>query len=253
MTYHYTNRKKVTYYLYQKPTKKGKVRYFFSQKQSAGNPVNRLPEGYEVYENPNAVVFLRKKQAPVITRDEITLIAGGGIGRCIDEICLNRALFERSGVPIVGAVINKVLHEKYDRVGPAVRQGLANQGVECLGVIPYEEELSHPTLLLIKEELSLGVLCAPERLDNRVTNIIVAAMSPQNMVEYLTSGCLVVVPGDRVDNIIASINAHLMRDRGGAPRIAGLILTGGFVPHLSIVNILCEVDVPVLLLSLIHI
>ncbi|MCD6204152.1 MAG: hypothetical protein J7L22_00645 [Candidatus Marinimicrobia bacterium] len=82
MTYHYTNRKKVTYYLYQKPTKKGKVRYFFSQKQSAGNPVNRLPEGYEVYENPNAVVFLRKKQTPVITRDEITLIEQGVREHC---------------------------------------------------------------------------------------------------------------------------------------------------------------------------
>jgi len=175
------------------------------------------------------------------------IIAGGGIGRCIDEICLNRALFERSGVPIVGAVINKVLHEKYDRVGPAVRQGLANQGVECLGVIPYEEELSHPTLLLIKEELSLGVLCAPERLDNRVTNIIVAAMSPQNMVEYLTSGCLVVVPGDRVDNILACVNAHLLTRGHRAPQIAGLLLTGGFVPPQSIVNILCRAEVPALL------
>ena len=36
-------------------------------------------------------------------------------------------------------------------------------------------------------------------------------------------------------------------ERGSAPRIAGMLLTGGFVPHLSIVNILCEVDVPVLL------
>ena len=50
-----------------------------------------------------------------------------------------------------------------------------------------------------------------------------------------------------MDNIIASINAHLMTQQEGARRIAGLLLTGGFVPHLSIVNILWEVDVPVLL------
>lgn len=72
----------MTYYLDQKPTKKGTVRYFFSQKQSAGNPVNQLPEGYEVYENSNAVVFLRKKQTPVITHTEITLIEQGVRKHC---------------------------------------------------------------------------------------------------------------------------------------------------------------------------
>jgi phosphate acetyltransferase len=67
------------------------------------------------------------------------------------------------------------------------------------------------------------------------------------MIDYITEGSLVVVPGDRVDNILASVNAHLMTRRRDVPRIAGLLLTGGFVPHLSVVNILCEVDVPVLL------
>jgi len=82
MPYQYTNRKKVTYSLYQNRTKTGKVRYYFSQKQSAGNPIEQLLEGYEVYENPNAVVFLRKKQAPVITRDEIALIEKGILKYC---------------------------------------------------------------------------------------------------------------------------------------------------------------------------
>ncbi|MCX7935329.1 MAG: dethiobiotin synthase, partial [Planctomycetota bacterium] len=50
------------------------------------------------------------------------IISQGGIGRCIDEICLNRALFERAGVPLLGAVINKVLPQKYDKIDRAVRQ-----------------------------------------------------------------------------------------------------------------------------------
>jgi BioD-like phosphotransacetylase family protein len=40
-----------------------------------------------------------------------------------------------------------------------------------------------------------------------------------------------------------------MKDMGTAPEVAGLLLTGGFIPHLSIVNILCAVDVPVLLIE----
>ena len=175
------------------------------------------------------------------------IVSGGGIGRCIDEICLNRALFREAGVPLIGAVINKVYEEKYDKVSPAVKQGLKNNDIDCLGVIPYRKELMYPTMRQLKEELGLEALCGEGFLSNRVTNIIVAAMAPQNMISYLEEGSLVVVPGDRIDNILASVNAYLLRERSGAAEISGLLLTGGFIPHLSIINILCQVDVPVLL------
>jgi len=175
------------------------------------------------------------------------IVSGGGIGRCIDEIALNRALFEREGVRCVGAVINKVYEEKYDRIQRAVRKGLANIGVRCLGVIPYRRELTYPTVGQLRTELGLELLSGEGFLQNRVRNIIVGAMEPQNMVGYLRDGCLVIVPGDRVDNIVTSLNAHLMSDRASTPRISGMLLTGGLIPHLSIVNMMCEVDVPVLL------
>jgi BioD-like phosphotransacetylase family protein len=174
------------------------------------------------------------------------IVSGGGIGRCIDEICLNRALFDALEVKLVGAIINKVYEEKYEKVSKAVRQGLANNGIRCLGVVPYRKELTYLTMRRLREELELDVLSGEEHLDNRVRDILVGAMEPQNMIRHLSDGALVVVPGDRVDNILASINTHLMRPRGSSPRIAGLLLTGGLVPQLSIVNILCEVDVPVL-------
>ncbi len=194
-----------------------------------------------------SVVDSSNAQVARLLDSQCVIVSGGGIGRCIDELCLNRALFDCHGVPIVGAVINKVFEEKYDYVSAAVRQGLSNNGINCLGVIPYHKELTYPTMRQIQEEYGLELLCGGVYLDNKVRDIIVAAMAPQNMINYLRPGSLVVVPGDRVDNIIASINAHLMTQQQGARRIGGLLLTGGFVPHLSIVNILCEVDVPVLL------
>jgi len=175
------------------------------------------------------------------------IVTGGGVGRCIDELALNQALFDRHGVLVIGAVVNKVYEDKYDKVSAAVRQGLANIGMECVGVVPYRRELTYPTMVQIQEEYGLEVLCGGAYLTNKVRNIIVAAMTPQNMINYLGEGTLVVVPGDRVDNILASLNAHLMTEKSSAPRIAGLLLTGGFVPHIVIINILCEVDVPVLL------
>ncbi|MFW9262856.1 hypothetical protein [Nostoc sp. CALU 546] len=65
----YENRKGQTYYLYQGITKTGKPKYFFSMK-SEGHLVETMPDGYEIYENPNAQVFLRKVQPKIITDEE---------------------------------------------------------------------------------------------------------------------------------------------------------------------------------------
>jgi BioD-like phosphotransacetylase family protein len=178
---------------------------------------------------------------------DCVIVAQGGIGRCIDEICLNLALLEKEGVRCLGAIINKVFEEKYDKVSRAVRQGLANAGVPCLGVIPYCTELTYPTVAQLRDELGLEALCGEAYVGNKVHSIIVGAMAPQNMIGYLKDGSLVVVPGDRVDNVVISVNAHLMSRGGGGPRIAALLLTGGLIPPLSIVNMLSQVDVPVLL------
>lgn len=178
---------------------------------------------------------------------DCVLVTQGGIGRCIDEVCLNQALFEKNGVRVIGAVVNKVFEEKYDKIAKAVRQGLKNAGVECLGVIPYRAELTYPTITQLRDELTLEVLCGEQGLGIKVRSIIIGAMEPQNMIQYLEDGCLVVVPGDRVDNIIISINAHLMSRYASGPRIAGLLLTGGMRPHASIMDVLLKVGVPVVL------
>jgi len=178
---------------------------------------------------------------------EVVLISQGGIGRCIDEICLNYALFEKEGVPVIGAIINKIFVDKYEKVSKAVRQGLKNNAIPCLGTIPYCAALTYPTIAQIQDEMDLAVFCGADHMANRAQNIIVGAMEPQNMMSYLRPDSLVIVPGDRVDNIIVSVNAHLMTREGAQAHIAGLLLTGGLKPHESVMGILREVDIPVLM------
>jgi BioD-like phosphotransacetylase family protein len=194
-----------------------------------------------------AVVDASNARVARLLDAQAIIVSHGGIGRCIDELVLNRALFQQEGVDVTGVIVNKVWEDKYDRISKTVRRGLEQNDMHCLGVIPYQGELTYPKMIQMQEHFGLEVLCGGMHLSNKIKNIIVAAMEPQNMMNYLEDGSLVIVPGDRVDNIIASVTAHLMKDSGKGPSIAGLLLTGGFIPHLSIVNILCEVDVPVLL------
>ncbi len=76
MPFTYTNRKNHTYYLHQPAPKTGAPRYIFST-APGGNSVESMPEGYEIYENPNGIVFLRKEQPKIITENEIFFVKNG--------------------------------------------------------------------------------------------------------------------------------------------------------------------------------
>jgi len=67
------NRRGDTYYLHQGKTKTGKAKYFFSMKKD-GVLVDSIPAGYEIYENPNAQVFLRRVPAKIFTDEEINIV-----------------------------------------------------------------------------------------------------------------------------------------------------------------------------------
>src|ERR1700733_707389 len=79
------------------------------------------------------------------------IVTQGGIGKPIDEVALNQALFEKEGVEIIGVILNKVVGEKVDFITDFARRGLKRKGLELLGVIPHQDVLSSPTIDLIRE------------------------------------------------------------------------------------------------------
>jgi hypothetical protein len=72
----HVNRKKDTYYLHAGTTKAGKPKYWFS-KSTEGDLVEEIPNGYEVYENPDAQVFLRKIVPQLVTPFEVAIVEEG--------------------------------------------------------------------------------------------------------------------------------------------------------------------------------
>lgn len=76
MAIQYITRRGRKYYLHAGTTKLGKPKYFFSMKPE-GATVNSIPQGYEIYENPNAQVFLREIPPQIITPQEIAIVKSG--------------------------------------------------------------------------------------------------------------------------------------------------------------------------------
>jgi hypothetical protein len=176
---------------------------------------------------------------------KVIIISSGGIGRPIDEIVLNKALFEKIGVKLLGVIVNKVLPEKFEKINRLVRKGLEAKGVKVLGVIPYNPMLSQPTIEQILEETNFELLCGKDYLERYVSKVIVGAMEPHDAVKYIVEDSLLITPGDREDMIMAALGCRVVNK--AKLKIAGVILSGGIVPEKQIMDLLNKAEMPVLL------
>src|SRR5882724_9372797 len=105
-----------------------------------------------------SVFDLSNAQVAKILGAKVIIVTQGGIGKPIDEVCLNQALFEKEGVEVIGVILNKVVEDKVSYVSDFARRGLKRKGLELLGVLPHQTILSQPTMDLIREELGAELL-----------------------------------------------------------------------------------------------
>ncbi len=177
---------------------------------------------------------------------KVVLVSPGGIGNPIDEIMLNKAVFDRKGVKVAGVVVNKVLPQKYDKVNTYVRRGLKKFGINVLGVIPYVDILDIPTMRDFRDELGMHVLCGEEYLGRQMRRVLVGAMEAREASRFIEDDSLIITPGNRSDFINLIIKIHNGRFKI-QKRIGGLILSGGFFPSRRMMWALKRSGIPTLL------
>ncbi len=166
------------------------------------------------------------------------IVAAGGIGKPIDEIALNKALFDKAGVQVVGVILNKVLPDKIDFIRDFAGRGLRKLGVPLLGVVPLQETLVYPNLDQVADETKARWIHQPDGL-RRVRRVVIGAMSARRHAEYLrVPGTLVIVPGDRED----LLEAFILGD--GAKSLSGVMFSNGLLPNDDIVRRLTEAGIP---------
>src|SRR5271169_2463512 len=166
-----------------------------------------------------SVFDLSNAQVAKILGAKVIIISQGGIGKPIDEVYLNQAVFEREGVEIIGVILNKVLPDKVDFIKEFARRGFRRKGLELLGVVPHSSILSSPTMELIQEELDAEPLNT-RGIHNLVESVFVGAMSVQNAIGHFRRGALVITPGDREDIVMAAASVASDADEP----LAGIVL-----------------------------
>ncbi len=179
---------------------------------------------------------------------KVILVSIGGIGRPIDEIMLNKAMFESCGVEVIGAIINKVEQEKFDKINEFTRRGLERKGLTVLGVIPFNQILASPTIAEMLNHLKGTLIAGEKGLMITASKFVVIAMPSHTALEYFVRGAMLITPGNREDIILAAL-ARNMVEPTRPPFISGIVLTCGIFPDRSVLRLAQQVDMPLIVVN----
>ncbi len=190
-----------------------------------------------------SVFDLSNARVAKILGAKVVIVSQGGIGKPIDEVCLNQALFEREGVEVIGVILNKLHRDRLEYIADFARRGLKRKGLQLLGVMPHQPILSKPTMELIRDELGAEQLNRSEQIRNLASEVVVGAMGVQNAMNFFKPGVLIITPGDREDIILAAGTTAFTQTDG----LAGIVLTGNLRPSESVLKVVRGMPFPVLL------
>ncbi|MBN1794072.1 MAG: AAA family ATPase [Candidatus Omnitrophica bacterium] len=192
-----------------------------------------------------AVFDMSNAEVAKIIGSKVLLVSCGGIGKPIDEIMLNKSLFDMNGVELIGVVVNKIFPEKFERIKELVKQGLAKQGIELLGAMPFKQPLSNPTLGQLLEEINGELISGEKGLSNSVNKIVIGDMPAHEELDYFSGGALLITPGNREDLMLAAMSSFVTGVTDEY-RVSGIILTCGIYPHKTITRLISQTDIPVI-------
>jgi len=177
-----------------------------------------------------------------VLKSKVIIVSRAGIGRPIDEIAMNLALFEKHGVEVIGAIINKVNPEKMAMLKDYATRGLAKLGLPLLGMIPMHTELWKPTVNQACLRLKGEFIAGAQHKRRRIARVGVGAMSSRNAGRLLQPGTLIITPGDRDDLIDLILNDDAKNGARGP--LAGVVLTDGILPPEPLLQTIRERALP---------
>ena len=189
-----------------------------------------------------SVFDLSNAEVANILNAKVIIVASGGIGRPIDEIALNQALFEKAGADIIGVIINKVQSDKLDFIKHYCGQALEKMNLKLLGVIPENAKLSEPSLSQIIHEIRGECLNTTNNIQSKkIKKVVIGAKTGLSTIDDIEEGTLIITSGDREDIIQPCIKSNK------ASMLSGIILANAINPNDATLEDIQTSEIPFIL------
>lgn len=181
---------------------------------------------------------------------KVILVTNGGIGNAIDQLILNKSMFDQMDVEILGVIINKVIDQKYDKIKEITEIGLKRLNLKLLGVVPYKNIMEYPSMEQLREIVEGEFITGKNNSELLVQNIIVGAMSVSHILSIVKEDTLIITPGDREDIILAVLSHTLSFQEGSKNNFVGIIITGNISPSNEVMKIIMNTQIPIIVCPL---
>ncbi len=167
-----------------------------------------------------------------------TIIVESGVGKSMEDFANNLLatadLFRSKDVEVLAVIANKLQPQNLEWVKVELRSRLPKKVL--VYTIPLIDALTYPTIKEVIHTINAKVLIGEDACNNNsVANIIIGAMQLRNFLNFITEKTLIIMPGDRADLLLGSIQAHLSKNY---PSLSGIILSGNLLPEESIQKLL---------------
>ena len=116
------------------------------------------------------------------------------------------------------------------------------------GVFPFIPSLIKPTIAGVFESLDYDVICGQKNLLNKVQQVVIGDMAPHDAFSVLGLDTLLIVPANREGLIMTALLGNLVPDAQQFS-LSGIIFTGGYSPHMNVMNLIKKSDIPVLIVN----
>ena len=180
---------------------------------------------------------------------------------------LNHIIAKNLQAPYISLINGK--HKSYEQLTHEIdleRSSLTNEHVEHIAIFVNRlDEKNHrclnekhcdisvPTFFMeeideldlvsvgeVKHALQCPQLFGSKKdLDRIIRRAKIAAMNIEHLLQRLDDNDFIIVPGDRLDVILTVLYANYSKD---FPSIAGIVLTGGFVPPENFLQLISGID-----------
>jgi uncharacterized protein len=172
-----------------------------------------------------AVVGLNNAKVAKLIGAPVMIVTESGIGKVIDAVHLNLALYEREGADVRGIIVNKLIPAKKELTRKYLKQAFDPIGIKVIDGFNYSPILANPTLSHIAKLFDLPLQGGNAKERSRIIhNIQLGAASSQRVIDGLLDSTLMIVTSSR-DELIVTLSSlyHIPAYR---EKIAGLVVAG---------------------------
>jgi phosphate acetyltransferase len=165
----------------------------------------------------------------------IVVVSGDGktTSQVVNNVISIIRNFEVRDVQVLAVVANKVKSHQVKNVHSLLEAQLPVE--TSLAVIPDDPGLKSPTIKEIQDILEAKLMFGEQFVTNQADHFIMGAMQIPNFLNHIKDNVLIITPGDRGDVLIAALQANLSANY---PKVAGVVLTGGFEPEPPVVRLI---------------